>query len=417
MSWGAAFVFSCLLSVSLFFCCMPLFEFPARTELAILLAITVFMVVYVSLILYFSNQFVKGKRFRYPQKIKKNESKYLPFVSIVVAFRNEAENLPVLLDCLKEQEYPDEKFEILLSDDFSTDKSIEIIRNYIKQHSCSRITVLEPDKDKQLPGKKHALFLAIRQSRGEIILATDADCVMDKHWVKNVGVFFSDHPQTKMLVAPVDIIAEKGSFFSRMQSLEFMSLTGSAAGSIFAGNPVMCNGANLAFLKKTYLTLKSCMPGEHFASGDDMFLLQCIHRHDPGSIFFIKNEESIVKTRAAKSFRQFFLQRVRWSSKATGYTNRFTIFVGATVAIVNLLLAALMLSVPFSPQTLFLPVLILFFIKLLTDVILVVPVSRFLKKTKLLLYMPFLSAFYPFYVSGVLLFSFFYRGHWKDRRI
>jgi len=375
------------------------------------------MVGYVCLIFYFVLQLIKDKWFPYQKNLKDRKSSLLPFVSVVVAFRNEAENLPKLLDCLIVQNYPEEKIEILLSDDHSTDESNAIILDYAKKYQDIRIRLLKPLKENQKTGKKNALFRAIQQSNGEVILATDADCKMGENWVKSVGRFFSEHSKIKMLISPVDIISERGSLFSRLQSLEFMSLTGSTAGSAFAGKPIMCNGANLAFLRKTYLSLQGCTPGRQFASGDDIFLLQCIQQNFPGSIFFHKNEEAIVKTKAVNNLRQFILQRVRWSSKTTGYTNRFTIFAGAIVAILNLMLAALMLYVPFAAEKLFLPVFLLFLIKLITDLFLVLPVARFLNKTNLLLYMPVVSVVYPLYVSFVLLVAVFYRGKWKDRRI
>ncbi|MFP4289750.1 MAG: glycosyltransferase [Bacteroidales bacterium] len=396
---------------------MPFFENLKQIDLVILLVITVFMVVYVCLIFYFFSQLIKGKQFHFQKKVKDNNSNPLPFISVVVAFRNEDENLPKLLDCLVVQDYPADKFEILLSDDHSTDDSNAIVQDYANRYEHIHLILLKPLKERQKTGKKNALFRAIEHSRGEVILATDADCKMGKYWVKSIGSFFSEHPSTKMLLAPVDIISEKGSLFSRLQSLEFMSLTGSTAGSAMAGKPIMCNGANLAFLRRTYLSLQGCMPGGQFASGDDIFLLQCIQHNFPGSVFFLQNEEAIVKTKPVNSLRQFILQRVRWSSKTTGYTNRFTIFAGATVAVLNLTLAALMLYVPFRAEKLFFPVFMLFLIKLLVDFLLILPVSRFLNKTNLLLYMPALSFVYPFYVSFVLLLSLFHRGKWKERRI
>ncbi len=398
---------------------MPFLDYLTKADLAILLACSIFLITYICLILYFAIHLIKGKHFIFHQKIKVKEdkSKLFPFVSLVVAFRNEAEYLPKLLDCLIIQDYPVDRFEVLLSDDYSTDDSNAIVRDYAKRYPHIRLILTGPSKNKQKTGKKNALFRAIQQSSGEIILATDADCKMGKHWIKSVGGFFSEHPQTQMLIAPVDIISERGRFFSHLQSLEFMSLTGSTAGSAFAGKPIMCNGANLAFRRKSYLSVKECMPGEKFASGDDMFLLECMQRNAQGSISFLKSEKAIVKTHAVKSLREFVFQRVRWSSKARGYTNRFTIFVGATVASLNLMLAALMLYVPFRADELFIPVILFFFMKLIADFILVFPIAKFLHKTNLLLYMPIVSAVYPFYVLLVLLFAIFYRGKWKNRRI
>ena len=50
------------------------------------------------------------------------------FVSIVIAARNEAENLPLLLNDLAKQSYPENLFEIVIVDDHSTDKTVDLVK-------------------------------------------------------------------------------------------------------------------------------------------------------------------------------------------------------------------------------------------------------------------------------------------------
>ena len=115
-----------------------------------------------------------------------------PTVSIVVAARNEEELLPVLLSSLSKQDYPKNKLEIIISDDRSTDKTWDCIKTFEEKYSFySGIKIKEIPK--YVSPKKHALTQAILQSSGELILSTDADCIVPKTWVSSiVSCFESD---------------------------------------------------------------------------------------------------------------------------------------------------------------------------------------------------------------------------------
>src|SRR5439155_13572042 len=51
-------------------------------------------------------------------------------VSVIIAARNEESNIGLLLAALNQQTYPKELLEIIVIDDHSDDKTIEIVRQY-----------------------------------------------------------------------------------------------------------------------------------------------------------------------------------------------------------------------------------------------------------------------------------------------
>jgi cellulose synthase/poly-beta-1,6-N-acetylglucosamine synthase-like glycosyltransferase len=119
---------------------------------------------------------------------KKTEKKVVgktdhPFISVIIPFRNEASNLKGLIRNLKSQDYPAEKFEILFSDDFSDDESTEIINREIAE--LSNFYLIQPHR-KDAPGKKAAIERALEKAAGDIIVNTDADCIMGPEWLKNI---------------------------------------------------------------------------------------------------------------------------------------------------------------------------------------------------------------------------------------
>jgi len=98
-----------------------------------------------------------------------------PLVSVIVPAFNEAENIPLLVSSLRQQDYPREKIEILIVDNNSTDNTEEVIRaeglKYLREET---------------PGNSYASRnLAIKHSRGEILAFTDGDCRVDPAWIKN----------------------------------------------------------------------------------------------------------------------------------------------------------------------------------------------------------------------------------------
>ena len=67
-------------------------------------------------------------------KLKKSSNDVIPneMISIIIPFRNEEENILINLKSIESQRYPIEKYEVIYVDDFSEDRSFEILSNNIK---------------------------------------------------------------------------------------------------------------------------------------------------------------------------------------------------------------------------------------------------------------------------------------------
>jgi chlorobactene glucosyltransferase len=99
----------------------------------------------------------------------------LPFVSIIVAARNEEDNLRRCITSLLEQDYP--YYDILVVDDDSTDGTARILDELAHMHpDAVRLHTLHlhalPDG---WAGKPHALHAGVQQAHGDLLLFTDAD--------------------------------------------------------------------------------------------------------------------------------------------------------------------------------------------------------------------------------------------------
>ena len=107
-------------------------------------------------------------------------------VSVLVAVRNEEDNLPILTTCLKNQNFPKELLEIIFVNDNSTDRTEEVIRNSFLRGEINHQVI---SLSKNESGKKTAITKGVANASGDLIITTDADCRMDADWISTI-VFF-----------------------------------------------------------------------------------------------------------------------------------------------------------------------------------------------------------------------------------
>jgi poly-beta-1,6-N-acetyl-D-glucosamine synthase len=245
------------------------------------------------------------------------------FVSIIVPVRNEAKNINNLLRSLTSQKYS--KFEIILVDDHSDDKTIESIHQF---NSTLVKCFSNPGA-----GKKMAISFGVECATGEIIATTDADCEHSPEWLSSINrTFESDKDQ---FVFGAAVIRSNGSLFSRMQQLEYVSLMGTAASTLAWGFPTMCTAANMSYRKSIFKEVGGYDGNLSIASGDDEFLLRKIKNYRPGSIKFMPGFESLTITQSEKSASTFLQQRLRWAGKWRSNSSIATIFIALFIIAVQ----------------------------------------------------------------------------------
>jgi cellulose synthase/poly-beta-1,6-N-acetylglucosamine synthase-like glycosyltransferase len=332
-----------------------------------------------------------------------------PSVSIVIAARNEAQTLPVLMESLYRQQYPEAQIEIIIVDDHSDDGTAQLAETF-QGVKVLRLAALTG----RPTGKKAALTEGLKLAGGEIILLTDADCHPGTGWVPAMIRPFSE-AGVQLVAGPV-ALRGKG-FGAAFQELEFMGIMGSTAGSLAAGYPLMVNGANLAIRAKAYRDISGRIPGSSYASGDDMFAMMAVRKaYGKKALRFMPERDAMVFTKPLASLSAFFGQRVRWASKTGGYPACYIRAVAALVLLVCLgMLSAFGLGVVYPDfMTVFLG---MFLLKSLTDVLVIVPVARIQGRLSLLWLIPVLQMVYPVYVVAVAIAGSFMRPVWKGRRI
>jgi cellulose synthase/poly-beta-1,6-N-acetylglucosamine synthase-like glycosyltransferase len=336
-------------------------------------------------------------------------------VSIIVAVRNESGNIETLINSLMAQDYPSHMLEVIIVDDHSSDSSSSLIEEFIAKKKESQNLKFIRLAEEDVSGKKAAINNGIQESEGELIVITDADCTSGSHWISTLSSYF-DENQPEMILGPVCMI-DNGSFFGKLQSVEFMSLISSAAGSCSAGFPILANGANIAFTRHAYESCGGFLGNLQYPSGDDMFLMTSIKKKfGAKAIHFLRSEEVIVYTPAILGFKPFLQQRLRWVSKSRGYTDPTLIITSILVFIINSLMVFTAFTSIINPGyfKLFFG---LYLLKMIIDLPLMMNYSRFQRSSSLLILFPiseFLNAIYTLLIG---IAGNVGKYEWKGRRV
>jgi len=331
--------------------------------------------------------------------------------SIVISFRNEAHNLPHLLNSLLEINYPPDLFEILLVNDDSHDNFKQIIEGFKHQNPSLNIQLINNKISTNSP-KKDAITLAIKQSKFEWIVTTDADCVVPITWLQMYNQYI-ENKQPLFISAPVKFKTQN-TFLYHFQNLNFTSLIGSTIGSFGIKKPFMCNGANLCYKKETFFEVGAFEGNSMIASGDDVFLLGKINTAFPNKTCYLKSDEAIVQTHSENSLISFFNQQIRWASKSIAYKSNFSKIIGLTVYLMNLILIIGLIAAILNPNF-YNYLLVIFIQKSVIDALLIIKTTVFLNSKDSLKYYIIISFLHPFFIVFTGFFSLFKSYKWKGR--
>jgi cellulose synthase/poly-beta-1,6-N-acetylglucosamine synthase-like glycosyltransferase len=308
----------------------------------------------------------------------------LNFISVIIPVRDES-----AVPDFSEIRYPRDKWELIVVDD--SDQPVQL----------SIPTLRSPS-----PGKKAAITAGIASAKGNIIVTTDADCTVNPMWLNEINNGFQNE-KTKMLVGGVRI-SEDETFFSRLQALEFVSVAVTAAATLGLGSPTMCNGANLAYRKQSFIEVNGYQGNENISSGDDIFLM---NKFPKESIHYLYSKDAIVTSSPHHLVTSFISQRLRWAGKWKSNTSGSTQIFAVVVWLFHVSFIAMAFIVPWK---LFIQ---LFAAKIFVECILLIPASNFFGvKWR---WIPFivLQLIYSVYVISIGFMSQILLPKWKGRRV
>ncbi|MBO2706163.1 glycosyltransferase [Lactiplantibacillus plantarum] len=167
-----------------------------------------------------------------------------PFITIMIPAHNEEVMIEHTINYLMNNlNY--EKYEVLVTDDGSTDETPAILERLQSVYDNLRVVTIKKNQ-----GKAHAFNVGVGFARGEVILSNDADSIPepDALW-KYMSYFMGEeHANTAAVTANMDV-QNRSTIIAKSQTVEFSSIVGVIKRSQVSalGNMYAYSGANTMY--------------------------------------------------------------------------------------------------------------------------------------------------------------------------
>jgi cellulose synthase/poly-beta-1,6-N-acetylglucosamine synthase-like glycosyltransferase len=355
-----------------------------------------FSVIYVVMILLFAGAAATSKALP--------DEGYRPRVSVIIAARDEEEQIGACLDSIVALTYPQELLDIILVDDRSTDRTAEIVNRYTGKHAHIRMLRIETVSEFP-PGKTNAVMSAVDISKGEILMLTDADCRVPPTWVENTVQYYS-HPSVGVVAGFTSLVGE--SWFDEMQALDWFVLFSVAAATTRLGFPVTAVGTNLSVRRAAYDSVGGYRKIP-FSVTEDYALFHAVTASGKWKARFPMDPDTLVESTPCSDVNQLYNQKKRWFTGGRGMDAKSLLIFAFPYMFNVLILLGVFLS-PWSAVGLAIA------IKLVVDFLLCLPAALSFRRTSLLFVYPLFEIYYCMYVLIFPVLVMF-RGEitWKDR--
>lgn len=248
---------------------------------------------------------VFGKLSYFRQNNTDQPDQQLEGVSIIIAARNEARNLEVLIPLLAQQNY--EAFEILVINDRSFDDTREVLAQLMIQYPQLRTVTIDYTPAHVTP-KKYALTLGIKVAKYDVLVLTDADCLpATQDWVKLLTrpirmqgkVFALGYGAYHKEKGFINALIRYETWFTAIQYFSFALWKA----------PFMGIGRNLAYRRQYFMDQKAFKGLWHILGGDDDLY---VNRHaSRKNTAVVIDPRSITYSTPKKKFNDYFLQKQR----------------------------------------------------------------------------------------------------------
>jgi 1,2-diacylglycerol 3-beta-glucosyltransferase len=325
-----------------------------------------------------------------------------PFVSIIVAARDEGSNLASCLDSVLRQSYPKSLYEIIAINDHSTDATEQICRTYSEQNA--NFSYVNAREDQSLRGKTNALDQGIELARGEIILITDADCTVPATWVEWTARRYDD----SVGIVGGMTLQRASNWFEGMQSLDWAFLLGLAAATMSLRVPLSTIGNNLSFRKSAYNDVGGYRKIP-FSVTEDFMLFQAIVQKNRWDYICPIDPRVLVISRPCRTWQELLRQKHRWGRGGMDMKLSGLSIMAIGFGLDIFILAAALLGGLMAAS-------IAFALKMIGDYAFLHSVLRKQRRTDLLRFFPWFELYFVGYVL-VLPFLVFFGGRviWKGR--
>ena len=237
------------------------------------------------------------------------EMDYEPAVTFVVPCKNEEEVIYRTIAKCFAAPYPQDKLEVIVVNDGSTDGTINVLRQ--AQQEFGRLTIVDWQVNR---GKRHAMAEGFRRASGEIIIQLDSDSYILPETLPYLIQYFKN-PSVGAVCAHAYIENADENLLTKMQQAHYYVAfrISKAAESAFA-SVFCCSGCSSAYRKSVVLPILDKWLGERFLGeavtwGDDRALTNWILKSGYKAIY---TDRARAMTVAPHRWKQYIKQQIRW---------------------------------------------------------------------------------------------------------
>lgn len=228
----------------------------------------------------------------------------LPFVSVVFAAYNEEKVVAKTIASLKDSDYPASRFEVIVVNDGSSDRTLEILRECARAWPTHLIVI-----NKQNGGKSAAINTGVEEARGEVVVTLDADTIFHTDTIRLLSRHFAGNTHGKQIgaVAGHVKVGNRGNILTWWQSLEYMSgicVTRVAEGALDAISIVP--GACSAWRRSALMEIGGFSESTLAEDADATLMLHRLGYR------VVQEYKAIAETEAPESIVALAKQRKRW---------------------------------------------------------------------------------------------------------
>ena len=320
----------------------------------------------------------------------------LPLVSILIAMRNEEENIANCINSILQLNYPLEKLEILIGDDNSDDNSYQIVHEFTKEHPHIQLFKITESINNQ-KGKPNVLAHLAHWAKGEYFAFTDADIEVNPNWLR---AMVEQIEPNYGIISGMTVVKN-----SDWQNIDWVFSLGMVKTISDLNIPLTAIGNNMLIPKSVYNDIGG-FENLDFSIIEDYQIFQKITKKYRFKNLF--HSEIVVNSKPIKGLYNLLMQRKRWMTGAVQLPWQIFGILGLQAAYypfiillfaLNFDAALFLFTVKYFFQTLYISIL---FVKLRV-------------KTSF-----FALLFYEFYsaiISSLLLFFYILpiKIRWKDR--
>lgn len=254
----------------------------------------------------------------YKHKSQKKETE--EYFSIIIAAKNESDNIEELINCINSFNYSN--YEVVIIDDLSTDNTFNLLEKFSKTNDKISIYKVEDyllsEELNGFLGKKRALQLGIRKSKYEFLVFTDADCLPSSNWLKEINEHIFN--QVDFIAGYSPLVFSNNCLINKLINFERSSIFALTAGSFGVKIPLTCTARNMVYRRTTFDKIGGFSRIKHILSGDDDLML-LLQRHHIRKYNFMYSPESIVPAKEKKDLKSQVNQETRRASKFKYYPN------------------------------------------------------------------------------------------------